>query len=136
MNATKHIKSERASLILSAALLAALATSGGTAQGQGVSIQVSTPVVAPVVVVADDYVYYPKYGVYYNRSRHQYAYLRHNDWVTAAAPEGVTAEVLLASPSVHMDFHDSPAHHHDDIMKKYPRNWAAPGDHRDDHDRK
>jgi hypothetical protein len=31
--------------------------------------------------------------------------------------------VLLASPSVKMDFHDSPAQHHAAVVKQYPKNW-------------
>jgi hypothetical protein len=38
---------------------------------------------------------------------------------------GVSADVLLASPSVRMDFHDSPANHHADMAKKYPKNYKA-----------
>jgi len=34
-------------------------------------------------------------------------------WVSRPAPMGVSADVLLASPSVKMDFHDSPANHHE-----------------------
>jgi hypothetical protein len=90
-------------------------------------------VVAPAVVVQDDYVYYPSYGVYYNSSRHQYAYLEGGAWVSAPAPSGVSVDVLLASPSVRMDFHDSPEKHHADMIRKYPRNWAPPGS---DHDLK
>jgi len=56
-------------------------------------------VVAPAVVIQDDYVYYPNYGVYYNSHRHQYAYLEGGAWVLASAPQGVSVEVLLASPS-------------------------------------
>jgi hypothetical protein len=26
-----------------------------------------------------------------------------------------------------MDFHDSPARHHAEVVKQYPRNWAPPG---------
>jgi hypothetical protein len=31
--------------------------------------------------------------------------------------------MLLASPSVRMDFHDSPAQHHATVVKQYPKNW-------------
>jgi len=41
--------------------------------------------------------------------------------------------VLLASPSVHMDFHDSPAKHHAEMIHKYPKNWKSSGS---DHDKK
>jgi hypothetical protein len=35
--------------------------------------------------------------------------------------------VLLASPSVRMDFHDSPAQHHATVVKQYPKKWSSPG---------
>ncbi len=109
---------------VTAIVFMALTKSVETASGQ-VSVTVSTP--PATVVVQDDYVYYPRYGVYYNRTHHEFCYPQGNIWVMAPAPEGVTAEVVLASPSVHMDFHDAPAHHHVEIVKKYPRGW------RDDH---
>jgi hypothetical protein len=81
----------------------------------------------PVIVIQDEYVYYPGYDVYYNSRRRQYAYLDGGAWVSRPAPRGVSVDVLLASPSVRMDFHDSPAHHHAMVVRKYPRNWAPPG---------
>ena len=84
-------------------------------------------VVQPAVVVQDDYVYYPNYEVYYSSNRHQYLYRNGNAWVTRSAPMGVSIDVLFASPSVRMDFHDSPERHHEVIMRSYPRNWAPPG---------
>ena len=130
--------------MLGAVLLAALTESAGYA---GVSIVISVPppvVVAapPVVIVQDDYAYYPNYVIYYNRHRHQYAFLDGGVWVFAPTPMGVSVEVLLASPSVHMEFHDSPEHHHAAMLQKYPRNWKPTGEHHDqkdagpDHDKK
>ena len=52
-------------------------------------------VAPPVVVVQDDYVYYPDYEVYYSSSRHQYAYLEGGAWVSRPAPRGVSVNVLL-----------------------------------------
>lgn len=91
------------------------------------------------VVVQDDYVYYPSYEVYYSSSRHNYVYLEGRTWVTRPSPPRVSVGVLFASPSVHLDFHDSPARHHTTVIKQYPRHWAPPdhdNDHRDrdDHD--
>jgi hypothetical protein len=95
-----------------------------------------------VFVAQDDYVYYPNYECYYSVSRHQYAYREGNAWVARPAPRGVSVNVLLASPSVKMDFHDSPAQHHAAVVKQYPKNWKpfAPnqgqnpkGDQHDDH---
>ena len=77
-------------------------------------------------LVQDDYVYYPSYECYYSVSRHQYAYREGNAWVARPAPRGVTVNVLLASPSVKMNFHDAPAQHHAAVVQQYPRNWSPP----------
>jgi hypothetical protein len=78
-------------------------------------------------VMQDNYVYYPRYGVYYNSSRREYAYQDRGAWVSRPAPNGVSVGVLRASPSVKMDFHDSPDKHHAAMVQKYPKNWAPPG---------
>lgn len=80
-----------------------------------------------VFVVQDDYVYYPRYECYYSVSRHQYAYREGRSWVARPAPRGVSVNVLLASPSVRMDFRDSPAQHHATVVKQYPKSWSPPG---------
>jgi hypothetical protein len=33
----------------------------------------------------------------------------------------------MRSPSVKMDFHDSPANHHAEIVRQYPKNWKPSG---------
>jgi hypothetical protein len=76
--------------------------------------------------VQDDYVYYPDYECYYSVSRHQYAYREGNVWVARPAPRGVSAARLRTSPSVKMDFHDSPANHHAVVARQYPKNWTPP----------
>jgi uncharacterized protein YijF (DUF1287 family) len=81
--------------------------------------------------VQDDYVYYPNYGVYYDSQRHQYTYLEGGAWIWAPAPNGVSVDVLLASPSVKMDWHDSPANHHKEMLQKYPKNWKPSDAHQD-----
>jgi hypothetical protein len=88
-----------------------------------------------VVVVQDDYVYYPNYECYYSLSRHQYAYREGNAWVARPAPRGVSVNVLVASPSVRMNFHDSPSRHHAEVIKQYPKNWKPAGE-KQDHNRK
>ena len=131
-NKKLFFKTNKAGFVLGAVLLAALTGGVNYADGQNVSITVTPPVVvAPAVVVQDDYVYYPNYGVYYNSRRHQYYYLRGDTWIWAPAPEGVTVGVLLASPSVHMAWHDSPANHHKEMLQKYPRNWKPSDVHQD-----
>jgi len=122
--------------VLGAVLLAALTENAGYAGGVSIGIDVAPIVVAPPVIVApvvvqDDYVYYPDYDVYYDSGRHQYYYLRGDAWVWAPAPEGVTVDVLLASPSAHMDWHDSPANHHVEMRQKYPRDWKPADVHQD-----
>ena len=127
MQKIQIFKSKRTGLIIAAVVLA---VGTGTAFSQ-VSVNVSTPAVA--VTVQDDYVYYPHYGVYYNRSHHQFYYIKDGAWVIAPAPDGVAADVVLASPQVHMDFHDSPQHHHAEIIKKYPKDWRDDGHDGDRH---
>ena len=79
------------------------------------------------VVVQNDYVYYPSYQVYYSGRTRQYVYLDGSAWVTRPAPPRVSVDVLFASPSVTVDFHDAPAAHHAAIVRAYPRNWTPPG---------
>lgn len=88
----------------------------------------------PTVVMQDDYVYYPDYEVYYSSNRHQYVYRDGSVWVTRPTPPRVSVGVLFASPSVRMDFHDSPERHHESVIHNYPRGWKAPGNGRGDRD--
>jgi len=93
----------------------------------------------PAYVYADDdYVYYPQYEMYYSNRRHQYGYREGNSWVWRQSPTRVETNVLVSTPSVHLDFHDSPERHHSEVIKTYPRNWRQDDrnrghdDHRDD----
>jgi hypothetical protein len=152
MNQTKpFFKASPVRFGLGAAVL--LALSGGTGCGEGPQavayvappvVYVTPPIVEPGVAVEDNYYYYPGYGVYYNTSRRQFAYLEDGLWVSRPAPPGVALNVLLASASVRMNFHDAPAGHHAEMVKQYPRDWKSPGpdkgpkpglkdDRRDDH---
>src|SRR5438270_7686693 len=81
---------------------------------------------SPIVVEAD-YVYYPGYQVYYSGHTRQYVYMEGSAWVSRPAPPRVSAEVLLASPSVRLDFHDAPAIHHETVVQTYPQSWTPPG---------
>ena len=78
------------------------------------------------VMFEDDYDYYPGYEVYYSRSRHEYVYRDGNTWVRRPQPSGVSVEILLAAPSVRMDFRDAPELHNDTVVRSYPRNWKRP----------
>jgi hypothetical protein len=125
MNDKRHLgHSNKAGFMLNAVMLIAL--TGCVARIEGPSFAVRTE---PVFVAQDDYVYYPAYDVYYSSYRHQYAYLDGGAWVSRPGPRGVSVNVLLASPSVRMDFHDLPANHHADMVRRYPKNWkpTAPG---------
>ena len=127
-NKKLFFKADKARCVLGAVLLTTL--TGCVAYvdrpPQG-SVYVAPPVMEVGVVVQDDYVYYPDYEVYYSSSRHQYAYLEGGAWVSRPAPRGVSVDVLFASPSVRMDFHDSPANHHAAVVKQYPKNRVPSG---------
>lgn len=76
------------------------------------------------VAMQDDYVYYPAYQIYYSSYRHQYVYRDGRSWVSRPTPPHVAVNVLLSSPSVNVGFHDSPANHHAEIARQYPKQWA------------
>ena len=84
------------------------------------------PAAEPTFMVQDDYVYYPNYQVYYSNRRQQYAYREHNVWVARPVPPRVPLHTLRASPSVRMNFHDSPAKHDAVVIQQYPKNWTPP----------
>ena len=75
----------------------------------------------------DDYVYYPDYQMYYGSHSHRWYDHEGASWVARPEPREVSVGVLRSSPSVRMDFHDSPAHHHSEVVQKYPGNRAAAG---------
>jgi len=130
-----------AGLVLSASLLAALTGCAPSASSTTTATTEVTPPAAapappaapaPLLVVQDDYDYYPGYEVYYSRNRHEYVYRDGNSWVRRPQPRGVTVELLFAAPSVRVDFHDAPERHHDGIVRSYPRNWKRPDNKHDD----
>jgi hypothetical protein len=110
--------------ILVAGLLATLTGCVSYDRPRAGSVYLEEPEINTITVVQDDYVYYPGYEVYYSRSRNQYAYREGRRWVSRPAPRGVSVDVLLASPSVNMNFHDSPAQHHAAVVRQYPKNWT------------
>jgi len=118
-NQNLFCKASAIKLVLGVALLGTLTGCVGYVDGPRAGVYVEPP----LVVVQDDYVYYPDYECYYSVSRHQYAYREGNAWVSRPAPRGVSVNVLMASPSVRMDFHDSPAQHHAAVARQYPKNW-------------
>jgi len=113
----KITKCSKISFLLGAALLAVLTGCVGYVDSPG-------PVAG---YVQEDYVYYPGHEVYYGGHSHQYVYREGSAWVSRPAPPRVTADVLLAAPSVRLDFHDHPSNHHAAIAQQYPKQWAPPG---------
>jgi len=125
----KRTKCSTIGLVLSAALLGALTGCVGPVEGpRHARGYASSPVyVESGVVVQDHYVYYPGYQVYYSGNRHQYVYQEGRSWVSRPAPPRVSVDVLFASPSVRLAFHDSPANHHATVVRQYPKNWKPAG---------
>jgi hypothetical protein len=88
------------------------------------------------VVVQEEYVYYPRYRVYYSSRSHQYIYQDRRAWVSRPTPPGVSVDVLFAAPSVRVDFHDHPSNHHASVERQYPKKWAPPANshgHKEEH---
>jgi hypothetical protein len=127
MNRTKCSK---IGLVSGVALLGALTGCVGYVDGPrrgDVYVQPPSVQVEAGVVVQDDYVYYPAYQVYYSSNRRQYIYQDGRSWVTRPTPPRVSVDVLFASPSVRLDFHDAPSFHHSQVVRQYPKHWAPPG---------
>ncbi len=125
MNRSKCSKS---GFVLGVALLGALTGCVGYVEERHhAGVYVPPPTVG--IVVQDDYVYYPRYQVYYSSNRRQYIYPEGRSWVTRPAPPRVSAAKLFASPSVRLDFHDTPAVHHATVVKQYPKHWAPSPNH-------
>lgn len=108
----------------------------GTPSGRG-GYRASREVeVQPAMVFEDDYDYYPAYEVYYSRNRGEYVYFDRNRWIRSSEPRIVSRHVLVATPSVRMDFRDSPERHHNSVVRSYPRDWhhddARPASERND----
>jgi len=129
MNKAEHLAVQIGFVSGVALFLGALAGCIGYVDGprhEGVYVQPPSVQVEAGVVVQDDYVYYPGYQVYYSSNRRQYIYLEGRSWVTRPAPPHVSVDVLFASPSVRLDFHDSPSIHHASVVRQYPKHWAPP----------
>ena len=136
MNKTKNSK---IGFIFATAALSLLAGCVGYVDGPRAGVYAPAPsvYVEGGVPVQDDYVYYPAYQVYYSSYRHQYVYQSGRSWVSRPAPPHVSVNVLFSSPSVRVGFHDSPANHHAEIVRQYPKHWAPEsnrGNHDDHHD--
>jgi hypothetical protein len=125
INKQVFFKAGPAGCVCGAVLLATLTGCVGYVDGPRAGVYVAPPVVE--VAAPADYIYYPGYDVYYNSNLHLYAYMDGGAWVSRPEPRGVSIDVLMASPSVRMDFHDSPANHHAEMARQYPKNWTPSG---------
>jgi len=121
----ERTKRSKIGFVSGAAILGALTGCVGYGDGPRRGVYAQPP--SAVVVVQDDYVYYPGYQVYYSSNRRQYVYRDGRSWVSRPTPPRVSVDVLVASPSVRLDFHDSPAVHHATVVQQYPKHWAPPG---------
>lgn len=133
---TNHIAGSKLRFVLCAALLGGLTGCIGYVDEPrhgGMTVYPSAQV-EPAIMVQDDYVYYPGYQVYYSSHRRHYVYLEGRSWVTRPAPPRVSVDVLFASPSVRLDFHDSPARHHATVVRQYPQHWSQPESNRGNKD--
>jgi hypothetical protein len=94
---------------------------------------VYVPAPAPAVVVQapvaiqDGLIYYPSYEMYYDPGLQIYWYNQGGVWLSGPRPYGVSVDVLIGSPFVRLGFRGSPAGHHGDVVRMYPRNWQPPG---------
>jgi hypothetical protein len=128
-------KADKAGCVLGAVLLLTLTGCVGYVEGPRAGVYVEPAVqVDAGFIVQDDYVYYPGYQMYYGSRSHRWYDREGSSWVAHSAPREVSVDVLRSAPSVRMDFHDSPAHHHSEVEQKYPKNWAPSGSHQDQKD--
>ena len=109
-------------LVLTAALLVTLSGCVGYVERP----RAAAVYVEPVFIEVDDYVYYPRYQMYYGSRSQRYYYQEGHAWVAHPHPRGVSTSVILSSPSVRVDFHNGLPTHHPQVIKTYPKNWAPP----------
>jgi hypothetical protein len=78
--------------------------------------------------IGDDYVYYPRYEVYYVPTRKEYVYYdsASNTWIRTTNPNQVWVKDIAGTAYVKMDFHDAPEGHHQDVVRRYPQTWVPP----------
>ena len=123
MKGNQYLQVGRTGIALWATILTALTGCVGYVERPRATVYVEPA----VVIEQDDYVYYPRYQMYYGNRSHLYYYQEGPSWVSRSAPRGVTVGVLFATPSVSVGFHDGPATHHADVLRTYPKNWKQPG---------
>ncbi len=81
-------------------------------------VQPRTVIVDRGPALRSDYVYYPRYETYYNRSTRQFVSVEDGRWVTGRAPRGVPANVVFASEPVWIDDYRSPQHHYSTLYSR------------------
>ena len=75
----------------------------------------------------DTYIYFSNYQIYRHPGRGEYVFWDGQAWITSKEPPlEVTAELLLGSPTVQLEFDDHPAKHHREVVQRYPRDWLSP----------
>ena len=123
----------KTSCICGAAFLLALTGCVGYVRGPGAGVYVGPAVeVNAGFAMEDDYIYYPGYQMYYGSRSHRWYDYESSRWMSRPAPRYLSPRVIRASPSVRVDFHDSPAAHHAQVIQTYPRNWR-PDDRNSEH---
>jgi hypothetical protein len=135
MNGTKHSNIGFIGFVFGTALLSVVTGCIGYVERpprQAAYVQ-PPPVYVETQVVQPEYVYYPGYQVYYIRNTRQFVYVEGRSWVSRPAPPHVSADVLLASPSVRLEFHDHPSIHNATVVKQYPKHWAPPAQNHENH---
>ena len=126
-NNTRRLANSKIGTVLCAALLGGLTGCIGYVDGPRHGGVYAQPPSVYVESGAPEYVYYPSHEVYYSSHTRQYVYRDGRSWVSRPAPPHVSVDVLFASPSVRLDFHDHPSIHHATVVRQYPRQWAPPG---------
>jgi hypothetical protein len=86
------------------------------------------------VVQETTYVYYPDYEVYYDNANRDYIYYDGRSWITTRRPRREWGRNFSRSPSVHLEFHDAPSFHHNDVVRRYPRHWRPDNSRPNDRD--
>lgn len=78
-----------------------------------------------------DYIFYPDYDVYYNRSSGEFVSFENGRWVARKSPRNTTTQRVFESRSINIDGFDSPAHHRSEMARQGVRydqtrtNWQS-----------
>lgn len=114
------------SMIAGAALVSVLTGCMDYADGPQRSYIQSGRVYHRAPRMTDNYVYYPDHQIYYSSQRRHYVYQDGNTWVTRSSPR-ISSQLLMTSPTVQLDFRDSPQAHHATVVRRYPKQGPSAG---------